>query len=182
MTRPSRKNWAQWAFKIGLVLLALDALAYAGMERPLAALLAGKQRQFTATRRAWQQERVQYSALEKRNAALPRQNHQLRAFLDRHLPPRREGFSSAALLIQRLTAQSGVQLSGVSYRVDRNKGEPLDHLGLGVYVQGPFSGLLSFVHALETSHNLVVVRSFKFESGDGGVLGLRLNADLYLMP
>ncbi len=181
-SRPRRKNWGQTAFKIGLILLALDALAYVGMERPLASLLAGKQSQFTATRLAWQQERIQLAALEKRNAALPRQDQQLRAFLQQHLPPQREGFSSAALLIQRLTQQSGVQLSGVSYRAGRNKGEPLEHLGLSVTVQGPFTGLLSFAHALETSHNLAVVRSFKFESGDGGMLGLRLNADLYLMP
>ncbi|HLI29789.1 MAG TPA: hypothetical protein VKV79_01660, partial [Terriglobia bacterium] len=57
-SRPRRKNWGRTAFKIGLILLALDALAYAGMERPLASLLANKQNQFTATRLEWQQERI----------------------------------------------------------------------------------------------------------------------------
>lgn len=177
-----RRNWAKTALRIGLAILVLDALAYAALERPLAGLLAGKQRQFETTRLAWQQERNHWAALENRNAALPHENQQLRAFLGRHLPPQREGFSSAALLVQRLTQQSGVQLSGVSYRASRNKGEPLEHLGLSVYVQGAFPALLSFARALETSENLVIVRSFKFESAGPGVLGLRLKADLYLMP
>lgn len=182
MSRQHRKNWGRTALKIGLALLVLDGVAYVALERPLAALVAGKQSQFTATRRAWQQERIQLAALEKRNAALPRQDRQLRAFLQQHLPPQRQAFSSAALLIQRLTQGSGVQLSGVSYSANRNKGEPLEHLGLRVYVQGPFTALLSFAHALEISKKLVIVRSFKFESAEGAMLGLRLNADLYLMP
>ncbi|MGH9358006.1 MAG: hypothetical protein ACRD4Q_01470 [Candidatus Acidiferrales bacterium] len=180
--RQRRKNWAQTALRIGLAVLVLDAIAYAALERPLAGLLAHKQDQFTATRLAWRQEKAQLAALESRNAALPRQDQQLRDFLRQHLPPQREGFSSAALLIERLTQQSEVQLSGVSYRADRNKGEPLEHLGLSVNVQGPFPALLSFARALETSQNLVIVRRFKFESAGPGVLGLRLNADLYLMP
>ena len=177
-----RKNWARTAVKVGLALLILDGIAYAALERPLAGLLAGKQNQFTATRRVWQQERTKLAALEKRNADLPREDQQLRTFLQRHLPMQRQGFSSAALLIQQVTQQSGVQLGGVSYRVSRNQGEPLEHLNLGVYVQGPFTALVRFAHELESSRSLVVVRNFKFESAGGGMLGLRLNADLYLMP
>ncbi len=182
MSRKRRKSWARVVLKIGLVLLALDAVGYVVVERSLAALVTEKYGQFNSARAGWLQERMRVASLEKENAALPGELSQLKSFLAQHLPARRQGFSSAALLLQRLTQQSNVQLSGISYNLSASKGEPLDHMSLGVYVQGSFANLLAFAHTLETAQDLVVVRSFKFNPGDGGALGLRMTADLYLMP
>ncbi|MGH9327783.1 MAG: hypothetical protein ACRD2B_14030 [Terriglobia bacterium] len=182
MSPDRRKNWTRTAIKIIVPLIVLDALAYVALQRPLARLLSGEEQRFTVTRLEWQREKQQLVDLQKRDEQLPAEDRQLAAFLRRHVPPRREGYSRAALLIDHLTEQSGVGLAGISYGLAQTKGDPFEHLGLKVEVQGPFGALLSFGHALESASDFIVVRSFKFEAAGGGVLGLQLNADLYLMP
>lgn len=182
MSPDRRKHWTRTAIRIIVVLIVLDALAYVGLQRPLASLLAREEGRFSVTRLEWLGAKRQLAYLKKRDAQLPTEDHQLKTFIQQHVPPRREGFSRAALLIDRLTQQSGVDLAGISYGLAQTKGEPFEHLGVKVDVQGPFSGLLSFAHALETASDFIVVRSFKFEATGGGVLGLELSADLYLMP
>lgn len=182
MSPDSRKKWTHTAMRIFVLLIVLDALAYVALERPLSSLLATEEQRFSTTRMEWLREKQHLVYLEKRDAQIPTENHQLKAFVQQHVPPRREGYSRAALLVDRLTEQSGVQLTGISYGLNEVKGEPFEHLGVKVEVQGPFGGLLSFAHALETASDFIVVRSFKFEAAGGGMLGLKLNADLYLMP
>ncbi len=182
MTARKRRDWARITLIVALVLIGLDLAAYFGLERPLAHLAARDEQQFTLTRLDWLREKARWAQLEKRNAAIPVEDRELRAFLSEHIPPRREGFSRAALLIQHLTQESGVQLSGIAYNVEHEKGEPFEHLGLRVSVEGPFAGLLTFAHQLETASDFIVVRSFKFTSTANNDLGLELRADLYLMP
>lgn len=177
-----RKTRTQVAIWIVAILVALNILAYAGLERPLSGMLAEAQQRFETTRLQWQREKAQLADLEKRDAAVPVEDRQLRSFLEQHVPSRRQGFSRAALLIQRLTQQANVQLAAISYNLDQAKSEPFEHLSLRVNVEGPFGDLLGFAHALETASDFIVVRGFKFETGNGTTLGLRVNADLYLMP
>jgi len=105
---------------------------------------------------------------------------ELNHFLSQYMPPRRRSFSQAADLVRRLTAESGVQLAGVNYRLGEDKGEPLQRLGIEVNVQGPFRSVLSFAHAVETTPDFLVLRGFSLEAGDGGALALRLAADLHV--
>ncbi|HEX5482355.1 MAG TPA: hypothetical protein VFZ08_06985 [Terriglobia bacterium] len=182
MSQQRRKNRTHIAIWVVLILAGLNVLVYAALNRSLSGRLAQEQQRFEATRLDWLREKAQLAYLEKRDAALPVEDRQLRSFLERHVPSRREGFSRAALLIQRLTQQSEVQLAAISYNLDRTKGEPFERLGLRVDVQGPFADLLNFAHSLETSSDFIVVRSFKFQGENGAALGLHLNADLYLMP
>ena len=60
--------------------------------------------------------------------------------------------------------------------------QPLQQLGIEVNVQGPLPSVVKFAHSVETSSDFLVLRSFSLETGDGGTLGLRMAADLYLMP
>ncbi|MGH9444480.1 MAG: hypothetical protein ACRD3O_01905 [Terriglobia bacterium] len=180
------KRWTDVAVRVALALVLLDALAYVALDRPLAGLLVHEQQRFTGARLQWLTQKAALARVERRDAALPATQNQVRAFLDEHIPARREGFSRAAMLIEHLTQSSGVQLSGISYALDQTETgktmDPFEHLRLNIFVQGPFASLLGFEHELETASDFVVVRGFKFASGEGGVLGLRLSADLYLMP
>ena len=106
----------------------------------------------------------------------------LAGFLEQHMPARRSSFSKAAGLVRKLTEESGVQLSGVSYRLTRGKNEPLARLAVDVNVHGPFNNLMDFAHALETTREFVLLRGFTLEGGDGGSLALRTSAELYVTP
>ncbi|MGH9352642.1 MAG: hypothetical protein ACRD2G_10855, partial [Terriglobia bacterium] len=182
MSQQRRKTWAGKAAKVILVLVIVDILAYAAVDRPLANLVAREQDRFTSVRLEWWRERGNLARLQKRVAALPAEQRQTQTFLDHHIPPRREAFSRAATLIEGLTQQSQVELSAIKYTPGEAHGEPVGRLNLDTNVKGSFENLLGFAHALETANDFIVVRSFKFAAGDGGVLALHVDADLYLTP
>lgn len=182
MNADRRKHWTRLATRLIILLVALDALAYFALMRPARRLAAQEQQRFATVRLQWLQEKTRLAYFEKRDAALPAEDRQLRGFLQRHVPERRQGFSRAAILINKLTQQSGVELAGISYSLDKSKEQPLEHLGLKIELLGNFSGLLRFEHALETASDFIVVRGFKFAGSQDGSLGLHVDADLYLMP
>jgi Tfp pilus assembly protein PilO len=178
-----RKNWVRTALRIGLLLAALDVVAYAAVYRSVMNLLAREQQQFADLRVEWKAHRAALLRVQRRADALPGTEKEVRSFVEEHVPRQREGYSRAYMLIRGLTQRSGVQLSGITYRPDPDLETGLfQRLTLNVTVQGPFASLLNFGHGLETASDFIVVRAFKFESPGQGVLGLRLTADLYLMP
>jgi Tfp pilus assembly protein PilO len=178
-----RKSWARTALKIGLLLVALDAVAYVALYRSVMSLLAREQQQFAETRLQWKGRQAALLQVQRRAAALPATEQQVRSFVEKHVPHQREGYSRAGVLIEGLSQRTGVELSGIAFkREDRQETGPFRRLTVNIYVQGPFANLLNFGHGLETASDFIVVRGFKFESGGQGVLGLRLTADLYLMP
>jgi Tfp pilus assembly protein PilO len=140
-----------------------------------------------AEQETYRRARQQELAAESRVARLEKvrvtgADAELNRFLTEHLPPRQRSFSKAADLVQRLTEDSGVQLSGVNYRLGEEKDEPLQRLGINVDVKGSSHSVLDFAHAVETTPDFLVVRGFNIETGDGGMLALRMAADLYLAP
>jgi Tfp pilus assembly protein PilO len=163
---------------IALVLLALGVWLMA--VRPLEDKLLAEQQAFRAARQQKLAAEARVGRLEK--IRVTDADTELKGFVSEHMPPRRRSFSKAADLVRRLAEESGVQLSGVSYRLGEVKGEPLQRLGIEVSVQGPFPNLLGFAHAVETSSDFLVLRDFSLETGDGETLALRMAADLYVTP
>lgn len=138
-------------------------------------LLAGAQRHVF-------EEQARVANLERSQALLPAAQGQLTLFRSNHLSPRRQAFARLTGLLRELSEQSGVELTGVAYKLDTKRDTPFDRLGLEVGVQGPFPNLVRFGHALETSSDFIVARNFTFTHGEGGKLGLRLAADVYMTP
>ncbi|MDE3180307.1 MAG: hypothetical protein KGM47_11695 [Acidobacteriota bacterium] len=182
MSQQRRRNWTRAALKVIVILIVLDVVLYTLVIRPLSGLAIRQQQRFTSARIQWLVQRTTLARTEARAAALPGDRDQLQAFILRHIPPRHDGYSRAARLIQRLSEQSGVELTGIKYTLNKTQPDPLDHLGLETSAEGPFPNLLNFAHALETSGDFVVVHSFTFAAGDQGVLALHLKADLYMTP
>lgn len=161
---------------VGLVLLALGV--WLVVVHPFEDKLLAEQQ-------TYRNARQQKLAMEARVARLEKipvtdADAELKGFVSEHMPLRRRSFSKAADLVRRLTEESGVQLSGVSYRLGEVKGEPLQRLGIEVNVQGSFPSLMDFAHAVETSSDFLVLRGFSLQTGDGETLALRMTADLYV--
>lgn len=179
----NRKSWARTALKIGLVLAAVDVVAYFALYRSVKSLLADQQQQFAVSRLEWKAHKAALGRVERRARALPTSERQVRSFVIEHVPSQREGYSRAGVLVEGLTQRTGVELAGITFKHEtRGESGPFRHLTMNIYVQGPFANLLKFGHGIETASDFIVVRGFKFESAAQGVLGLRLTADLYLMP
>ena len=181
--RGTRRQTVIHLFEIaGASLVLLDVLLYFVMLRPVLALASSEQQQFAALRRRIFDGQVRLEQLNQFQEALPEAGKRLATFKQDHTPPRRQGFSQADKLVRRLTEEAGIQRKGVAYKLDTSTSAPLLRLNMVITVEGPFPGLLKFGHALETASDFIVLRSFNIAPGEGGVLDLRLVADLYLTP
>lgn len=181
MRRQRRKFLIQVAKRVALALALADVALYFGMVRPLDRLAVGEWQRLNLVRSRVQEMQARVARLEKIQDALPGAKDELKGFLRSHVPSRRQGFSRAFRLVQRLTDQSGVQLADIPrYRLDSAENEPFQRLGIEIIVEGPFASLLKFEHALETASDLILVRGFSLESGENRLLRLHLTADLYL--
>lgn len=182
MSRSGRKAVIRVIEGLAVALVVLDLGVYLALVRPLGRMRAREETLFSATRTRVREANARVARLEQFQSAVPESEGQLNSFLKSHVPSRRQGFSRAARLVRRLTEQSGLGLSSISYKLDSSRDDPLVRLGLEIDVEGPFPSLMNFAHALETTSEFVVVRGFAFDPVEGGAVALRLDADLYLKP
>jgi Tfp pilus assembly protein PilO len=180
MGRSRRKTVIRILEGVAVGLVLLDVVLYFALVRPLRSMRSAEQARYSATRERVREQTLRAARLERFRTTVPETEDQLSAFMRRHIPLRRQGFSRAARLVRRLTEQAGVQLSGMAYKLGSSADDPLERLGIEVEVEGPFPSLLNFSHAVETASDFIVVREFAFEPAEGQSLALRLGADLYL--
>jgi len=180
MGRSRRKTVIRILEGVAVGLVLLDVVVYFALVRPLRSMRSAEQARYSATRERVREQTLRAARLEKFRTTLPETEEQLSAFMQSHIPLRRQGFSRAARLVRRLTEQAGVQLSGMGYKLGSSANDPLERLGIEVEVDGPFPSLLNFSHAVETTSDFIVVREFAFAPAEGQGLALRLGADLYL--
>jgi len=168
---------------IGVGLVALDLLAFFMIYQPLGRKIDQEERAHEQLRQTVRNQQVRVDVLKKYEAALPQAGKGLENFTTDRTPSRREAYSTAAHLIHKAADASGVKVSSTGYRLDMGHNDPLERLELEITLQGPYPSLLKFSHALETANNFILIRDFNLTPGEqGGALGLRLGADLYLMP
>jgi Tfp pilus assembly protein PilO len=182
MSRGRRKTLIRVLEGVAAGLVALDVVLYLALVRPLRSLRVGEEASYAATRLRLREGKARVARLEKFQAALPESEEQLAVFLKDHVPTRRRGFSRAAGLMRQLTEKAGLQMTGITYKLDPGKDEPLERLTVDVDVEGPFSSLLSFAHALETSDDFISLRDISIQPAEGSALKLHVGADLYLTP
>ena len=182
MRKGHRKVLTRALEKAALSLVLLNLLLYFGLVRPLRGMRRAEEADFSAMRVRLREARARVAQLEEFQAQVPGADEQLEGFLGDHVPTRRQGFSRAARMVRELVEKSGAQLESISYKLGSGADDPLRRLGLDINIEGPFESLFEFAHALETGSELVVVRSFIFEPREGGTMGLRLAADLFLKP
>jgi len=167
----------------GIGLVALDLVVFFAVYRPLGDKVDAEARRHTELRQTVRNQQMRVDLLKKFESALPQAGKGLEDFTTNRAPLRREGFSTAAHLIHKVADASGVKVSTLAYRLDKEHHDPLERLALDINVQGPYPGLLKFSHALETTNEFILVRDFNLTpGGENGALGLRLGADLYLTP
>jgi len=168
---------------IGVGLVALDVFVFFMVYQPMGRKIDGEERIHEQLRQTVRNQQVRVDILRKYEAALPEAGKGLDDFAKNRTPSRREAYSTAAHLIHKAADTSGVKVSSTAYRLDLGHNDPLERLELEITLQGPYPSLLKFSHALETANNFILIREFNITRGEeGGALGVRLGADLYLMP
>ncbi len=180
MFRNSRKALIRTFEPLTAVVVLADLAVYFVLVVGLGNRVRAAQLDRESLYRQVRNEQVRIARLEKFQASLPDAKQLLAQFEQQRVPSRRQGFSRAARLVREVAEQSGVQLSGVAYKLDSEGDEPLERLSITMTAEGPFSSLVSFSHALETAGEFLIVREFYFRPGETGDLALRMDAEMYL--
>ncbi|PYV17653.1 MAG: hypothetical protein DMG21_07780 [Acidobacteria bacterium] len=182
MPREKVRKVARWFEWVALALLAMDGALYVALVGPVGRLAASEERRRVEIRERIQMEKEVVARLERFKNAAPKTSEELASFTEEHISPRREAYYRAARLVRELTDRSGVELTGISYRSDPWRGEPLRRLSLEIRVTGPFDGLLKFTHDLDDSKQFVVLENCNLQERGGEGLAMNLSAGMYLEP
>jgi Tfp pilus assembly protein PilO len=182
MNRRRRKKIVRFFERAALGMALLDVVVYFAAVRPLHSRRAEAEASYRRVQEQEQQRQERVARLAKFQENLPQADEQLKTFLSDHVPTRRHAFSEASRMVRVLTTQAGVQLDNVSYKLTKEKDEPLERLRINVVVEGPFSNLLKFAHSLESASKLILLRDFTFSTNQGSIVSLQVGAELYLTP
>ena len=182
MRKARRKILIHILERVAIALILLNAGLYFGAFRPVQNLAVAEQQRYAAARHRVLQAEGRVARLEKYESALPGAGTELEKFKRDHIPARRRAFSRAADMVRKITEESGVQLANDSFHLVSNSKEPLERLGIEFTIAGTVTEIVKFAYALESSSDLILIREFSCAPGEGGLLGLRLGVDMYLMP
>ena len=97
----------------------------------------------------------------------------LTAFRDK-IPPYRE-FSGLVVELQKLAEDAGLDLNQINYKSEREKENPLLHYTLTFTVAGSYRDIKQFIHALEQSSRLILLRQISLQGA-----GQESNSDVRL--
>ena len=182
MTKSSRKTLIRFSERAAVGLVILDVIIYLVVVRPRRSEAVQIEDSYHHVLASMNEKQQRVAEMEQAENTMPAAGDQLQTFLQDHVPSRRRGFSQAVHLVRSLTGQTGVQLDSVSYKLTSEEKEPFDRLGIDVTVEGPYTNLLKFAHALETSPKLVLIRTFSITAATENSLSLQVAAELYLTP
>ena len=182
MTRHRRKVLMRISEAVAIGLVVLNLVLYFALVRPLRNMRVSAESGYSAARGRIQEARARVVRLEQYRVDVPRSESELREFLAQHISGRRQGFSHAARLVRKMSEDSKVRLTGVSYKLTGPGEDPLARMGLDFDVDGAFPDILRFTHALETSEDFIAVRSMSLSPAESRAVGVHVSTELYLKP
>lgn len=182
MRRSRRQIVNRIAEVTGLLVVALDILLFFLIYQPLGAKIASVDRQVEGLRRTIRNQQARVEVLQKFQNAMPETRKGLADFMANRIPPRREGYSMTDHLIHKVGDAANVKITGLAFRLSSDRTDPLLQLEVEVNVQGTYSALMKFAHALETANSILLEREAVIAQGTAGILSMRLAGDVYLTP
>jgi Tfp pilus assembly protein PilO len=180
MSSSKHRDLVRLLERLAAVLVLANLVLYFGVIAVLGRRIGAEQAKRDSLYQGVRNQQVRLARLEGFQSRLPEAREQLAKFEKERIPSRRQGFSKAARRVRDVAERSGIQLSGVAYKLEPAGKEPLERLGITLTADGPFTNLVRFAHELETAEDFLIVREFNFRPGESGDLALRIEADMYL--
>jgi Tfp pilus assembly protein PilO len=172
-------RWFEWG---ALALVGVDILLYVALVGPVGGLRTSEEREQRELAGRLVAEKEVVARFEQFKNAAPQTSQELMSFTDKHISPRREAYYRAARLVRELADRSGLQLTGISYKLDLWRGEPLRRLSVEIRIVGPFDGLLKFAHDLDAASQFVLLENCSLQGTEGEGMAMSLTAGMYLEP
>jgi Tfp pilus assembly protein PilO len=182
VTRRQRTWWTRIAEAAALGLTVLSLVFYFALVRPLRHLRIAAEEEARAAEGRIRVAQARVTRLEQYRVDIPQSESELEAFLDKRVVARRQGFSHAARMMRRLSEDSKVRMTSLAYKLSSSSDEPLARMTVELDVEGSFSDLMRFTHALETTGDFVKVRAFSYSPVESRTISMHVGADLYLKP
>lgn len=103
--------------------------------------------------------------------------HQISAFEDTRLPAEYSQISDA---LNKLAADNHVQVSGVSYKPDKDVADGLRRVEMNAAVAAPYPELVRFINAMERSKTFFIVKDLSLQEQQAGSVKLQITFETYL--
>jgi hypothetical protein len=161
--------------------LILNILLYVIIVRPLARSVANIEQSTLAAEQARTAAEAEFERANGTLTGKDRATKELRTFYSQVLA---QDLSGARRLtygrVQRLAQQFRLQYRGSRYEPVEERGSSLTKLKVNVELTGGYGNMRSFIHAIETAPEFVVIENISLEEGSNeGMLRLALDLSTY---
>lgn len=162
-------------------LLALNVLAFGVLEKLVAPRLAEEESRFL-------QRQAEVRQLLHNQGGVARTPEQQYVLASQDLSRFRQtlpDYQEFTGLIEDLLVHANrarLNIDQISYAADDLPGAQLMKFSLTFDVAGEYAQLKKFIHALEQSQRLMVIRQISLRSADGDDVSLRLNLETFFLP
>src|SRR5688572_62889 len=146
--------------------LALNLVVFALVVRPMAQSVANVEQSTLAAEQALTAARSEHGKANGTLTGKDRATKELATFYSKVLA---QDLSGARRLtygrVQRLASQSRLQYQGSRYEVTEERASSLTKLKVNVEVTGNYDSMRSFIHAIETAPEFVVIENVSLAEG-----------------
>jgi hypothetical protein len=182
-TKPSHKPlWAKRGYYLPLVIgLAVNVLVYVALTYRLATKQERLTREYASLTEMVEKESGVLAELETERARLARNDETANGFWSEVVRPRNPGLTEAMAELDRLAAESAVDIGRTSYTYDELD-VGLEQVSAGMPLEGDYFDLVRFINSLERSRRFFLIREIGLRpsSTDDAVIGLRCDVLFFL--
>ena len=163
-------------------VFVLNVLLYLGVVRPWNQSVANIEQRTLAAEQARTAAQAEYSRANGTLTGKDRATKELETFYSKVLA---QDLSGARRLtygrVQRLAQENRLAYQGSRYEPEDERGGTLTKLKVNVVLTGTYNGLRSFIHAIETAPQFVVIENISLGEGtnEGGALRLTMDLSTY---
>jgi Tfp pilus assembly protein PilO len=163
------------------VALVVNVLAYILIVYPLAERVANVTQRDVAAERALAQATADYGQAAGTLTGKARASTELTTFYNDVLPRDLSGARRLTYLrLAQLARESNLRFESGSYQPVDERGSTLTRLKIELVLGGSYADIRTFIHALESSPEFVVIDNVELAEGaDGGSLGVTLELSTY---
>lgn len=160
-----------------VVLVALAAAALAFLFSPWGASRTDRQIQRDKVFSEVKADEREVLPLRDIDRKISSAGHQISEFEDTRLPAEYSQISDA---LNKLAAENHVQVSGVSYKPDKDATEGLRRVEMNAAVAAPYPDLVRFINAMERSKTFFIVKDLSLQEQQAGSVKLQITFETYM--
>lgn len=164
-------------FILVIVLVAIAAATVAFLFSPWGASRADRQIQRDEMFRQVKADEKEVLPLRDIDKKISSAGQQISTFEQTRLPAEYSQISDA---LSKLAADNHVQVSGVSYKPDKDVTEGLRRVEMNAAVAAPYPELVRFINAMERSKTFFIIQDLSLQEQQAGSVKLQITFETYM--